>query len=289
MGLAPDLHAGRVAAERPGKSTAEIMEAVDSGEIRALILVGSDPIADMPEPRQAVAALDAAEYVVAIDLFLNDSNRDADVILPAAGFAEKEGTVTNLEGRVQKVNRVRPAPGSARPDWSIIDDLATSMGQPLGLASAETIAKEIAEALPLYRSVTHDYLEWEARDGAVVPVEGKPAFEHIPVVLKGPKAPGAQFTIHQSRVMYDDGVRLRNCPSLHPLGPGLVAHLNPADAPGLGLKEGMVVKVTTGQGEGEFAAVLDEGTPPGVVYVPLNQVGAASLGTDPVVRVKVVN
>jgi anaerobic selenocysteine-containing dehydrogenase len=68
-----------------------------------------------------------------------------------------------------------------------------------------------------------------------------------------------------------------------------VAHLNPADAPGLGLKEGMLVKVTTGQGEGEYSVLLDEGTPPGVVYVPMNQVGAASLGTDPVVRVKVVN
>ncbi|HJS72402.1 MAG TPA: NADH-quinone oxidoreductase subunit NuoG [Acidimicrobiia bacterium] len=289
MGLAPDLLAGRVAAERPGRSTAEIMEGVDGGEIRGLILVGSDPIADMPDPRPAVSAMDAAEYVVAIDLFLNDSNRQADVILPAAGFAEKEGTVTNVEGRVQKVNRVRPAPGSGRPDWSIIDDIATSMGRPLGLASAETIAKEIAEALPLYRSVTHDFLEWEARDGVVVPVEGSPGFEHIPVVLSGPRAPGAQFTLHRGRVMYDDGVRLRNCPSLHPLGPGLVAHLNPADAPGLGLKEGMIVKVTTGQGEGEFSAVLDEGTPAGVVYVPMKQVGAASLGTDPVVRVKVVN
>jgi anaerobic selenocysteine-containing dehydrogenase len=123
----------------------------------------------------------------------------------------------------------------------------------------------------------------------VVPVEGGPGYEHIPVVLAGPSAPGAQFTIHRSKVMYDDGVRLRNCPSLHRLGPGRVAHLNPADAPGLGLKEGMVVKVTTGHGEGAFSAVLDVGTPAGVVYVPMHQVGAPSLGTDPVVRVKVVN
>jgi NADH-quinone oxidoreductase subunit G len=185
MGLAPDLLAGRVNALSPGKSTREIMRALDSGEIRGLVMVGADPIRDMPDPRVAEDGLAAAEYVIAIDIFLNDSNRHADVILPAAGFAEKEGTVTNLEGRVQKVNRVRPAPGSARVDWSIIDDIAAHMDRPLGLGSAETIAKEISERLDVYRGITHDHLEWEARDGVVVPSDGRQPFDHIPVSLAG--------------------------------------------------------------------------------------------------------
>ncbi|HSM43567.1 MAG TPA: NADH-quinone oxidoreductase subunit NuoG, partial [Acidimicrobiia bacterium] len=238
MGIAPDLLPGRVTAERPGKDTREIMEALEAGDVRGLLLVGADPLRDMPDPRVAAEGLEAAEYVIAIDLFLNDSNRHADVILPAAGFAEKEGTITNVEGRVQKVNRMRPAPGAARPDWSILDDIASELGRPLGLASAETIAKEIAESLPLYAGVTHDHLEWEARDGVVVPLAGAQPFDHIPVVLDGPAAPGAEFTVHAARTMYDDGARLRRCPSLHPLAPGPLAHLNPADAPGLGVKEG---------------------------------------------------
>jgi NADH-quinone oxidoreductase subunit G len=289
MGLAPDLLPGRVPVERPGKDTREIMNALDSGEIRGLVLVGADPIRDMPDPRAAANGLFAAEYVVAIDIFHNDSNRYADVILPAAGFTEKEGTITNIEGRVQKVNRLRPAPGSGRPDWSIIDDLASHMNRPLGLASADIIAKEIAETVPLYAGVTHDHLEWEARDGAVVPLDGSQPFDHLPVGVKGPTAPRAQFVLHRARVMYDDGVRLRHCKSLRPLAPGPVAHINPADAPGLGAKEGATVKVTTGHGEGEFTVVLDEATPSGVVYVPVNQMGGASLGIDPVVRVKVVS
>jgi predicted molibdopterin-dependent oxidoreductase YjgC len=265
------------------------MEGLDRGAIRALLLVGADPLADMPDPRTAASGLDAAEYVVSIDLFRTASNAHADVILPAAGFTEKEGTITNVEGRVQKVNQVRPAPGLARPDWSILDDIAIHMGRPLGLATAETIAKEIAGTIPLYSAVTHDYLEWEARDGVVVPLEGSQPFDHIPVALDGPKAPGAQLTLHQARKMYDAGARLSRCPSLIELAPGARVHLNPADAPGLGIKEGSLVRVTTGQGDGEFAAVLDPGTPPGVVYVPLNQPGGAALGTDPVVRIKVVN
>lgn len=289
MGLAPDLLPGRVAKERPGKDTRQIMESLEAGEVRALLMVGADPIRDMPDPRIAEEGLFAAEYVVAIDLFHTDSNAHADVILPAAGFAEKEGMVTNVEGRVQKVNKVRPAPGFARSDWSILDDVASLMEKPLGLASEETIAKEISENVPLYTGVTHDHLEWDARDGAVVPIEGSQPFDYLPVALKGPGAPGAQFVLHSARTMYDDGVRLRFSPSLHPLAPGAVAHLNPADAPGLGASEGSKVRVTTGHGEGEFTAVLDDRTPAGVVYVPFNQAGGASLGSDPVVRVKVVN
>ena len=289
MGLAPDLLPGRIQAEKPGKDSRAIMEALDSGEIRGLVLFGADPIRDMPDPRAARDGMFAAEYVVAIDLFRNDSNQNADVILPAAGFAEKEGTITNIEGRVQKVNRMRPAPGAGRADWAIIDDLASEMDRPLGLASAETIAKEIAETVPLYAGVTHDHLEWDARDGAVVPLEGTQPFDHLPVVVKGHKTPGARLVLHQSRVMYDDGVRLRHCRSLHPLAPGAVAHINPADAPGLGAKEGSTVEVTTGHGQGEFRVVLDEGTPEGVVFVPANQAGGAPLGTDPVVRVRVIS
>ncbi|HJQ78232.1 MAG TPA: NADH-quinone oxidoreductase subunit NuoG [Acidimicrobiia bacterium] len=289
MGLAPDLLPGRVAAERPGKDTRQIMEAMAQGAIRGLVLVGADPRRDMPNARIAEDGLYAAEYVVSIDLFANDSNQDADVVLPAAGFAEKEGTITNVEGRVQKVNLMRPAPGTARPDWAIVEDLAAHMGQPLGLTSAQTIAKEIAEVVPLYDGVTHDLLEWEERDGVVVPRSGRQPLEHIPVALDGGHAPGAQFTLHHARTLYDDGVRLRHCHSLAPLAPGAIARINPADAPGLGVGDGSRVTVTTSHGEGEFTAVLDPSTPSGVVYVPMNQPGGASLGTDPVVRVRVVN
>jgi len=288
MGLAPDLLVGRVSAPRPGKGARQIMEALSSGEVRALVLAGADPIRDMPDPRPPIDGIDAAEYVISLDLFVNDSNRHADVILPVSGFGEKEGTITNLEGRVQKVNLIRPAPGTARADWSILDDIAAEMGSPLSLSSAETIAKEIAEVARVYEGVTHDALEWEHRDGIVVPAAGQQPFDHIPVALRGPKSPGAALVLHSARVMYDDGARLRHCPSLHPLARGPVAFLNPADAPGIGVSDGSAVEVVTGHGQGEFTAVFDQLTPAGVVYVPFNQPGGTSLGTDPVVRVKVV-
>jgi NADH-quinone oxidoreductase subunit G len=304
MGLAPDLLPGRTAADPAGqarlgelwgdvpamrgKDARTMLEAVDKGEIRCLFLVGADPVRDMPDPRIAALALESAEYVVSVDLFLNDSNREADVILPAVGFAEKEGTVTNLEGRVQKVNVISPGPGQARSDWSIFDDIANRAGRPIALASAELIAKEISSIAPAYEGVTWDHLEWEARDGVVVPIHGSQVLSHIPVALKGSKAPSAALTLHVARTLYDDGIMLRHTPMLAPLAPGAVAHLNPNDAKTVGALAGSRVRVVTRQGEGELVVVIDEGTPAGVVYVPFNQPDGVSLGTDAVVRVTTV-
>jgi NADH-quinone oxidoreductase subunit G len=304
MGLAPDLLPGRVNADETGraklsetwgqvpsdrgKDTRAIFEALDSGGIRMLLLVGADPIRDLPDPRQATLALEAAEYVVSIDLFVHDSNRDADMILPAAGFGEKEGTVTNIEGRVQKLNVISPAIGQARPDWSILEDLAERAGHSLGLVSAETIAKEISAVADAYGGVTWDLLEWEARDGAVVPINGNQSLKHIPVAVKGTKAPSAPLTLHVARTLYDDGVMMRHTPTLHALAPGPVAHLNADDARKAGAHDGHPIRVVTKHGEGEFRAIVDEGTPPGVVYVPFNQPGGSSLGTEAVVRVTAV-
>ncbi|MCI0678847.1 MAG: NADH-quinone oxidoreductase subunit NuoG [Actinobacteria bacterium] len=304
MGVAPDLLPGRVAVgaigcanlaeswgdipSRPGRDTRAILEGLVSGDVRGLLLVGADPLRDCPDRTLAGEALEAAEYLVSIDAFVNDSNREADVILPVAVFTEKEGTVTNLEGRVQRVSRLRPAPGQARPDWAILEDLAALMGVGLGLGSAETIAKEIADVAPVYAGVTWDLLDWEERDGVVVPMTGDQPLNHIPVSLEGNRAPRAALTLHSARVMYDDGVRLRHSPSLSRLAPGAVAHLSPVDAPKVGAREGATLRLVTKKGEGEFRAVIDPGTPAGVVYVPLNQPGAPSLGADAVVRVTVV-
>ncbi len=305
MGLGPDLLPGRVSVgaigcanlaeawgefpTSPGKDTRLILEGLDDGEIRFLLLVGADPVNDLPNSSIARDALEVAEYVVSIDLFLNDSNADADVILPALGFAEKEGLVTNVEGRVQKVNAISPGPGQARADWSIIVDIADRVGRPLGLASAEIIAKEIAEVAPAYEGVTWDLLEWDERDGVVVPIHGSQEINHIPVSLAGPRAPGAGLTLHVARTLYDDGVLMRHSPSLHRLAPGPLVHLNPEDARRLGAQDGRPMRVVTKHGEGDLAAVIDEDTPEGVVFVPFNQPGGVSLGTDPVVRVTAVS
>ena len=293
MGLAPNLVPGRVSVtaasafgdawgelpSTPGLSTAQMLD----GSLKALILVGADPAADMPDAGQAQSALQAADFVVSIDLFRNASNVHADVILPADGFAEKDGTVTNIEGRVQKVNAIAAGHGQSRPDWSILDDIAARMGSPLGFDSAEAIAKEISTVAPAYAGVTWDLLDWDERDGVVVPHgEAEQPLSYLPADTPGEIVKGS-LVLHSARTMYDDGVLLRNGLSLHELAPGAVIHVHPDDASRLGL-DGEAT-ITSGEVMATLPVVRDSSLARGTVYVPFNQPGGPSLGSDLVVEV----
>lgn len=292
MGLAPTLLPGRVSVSAPGelaeawgelpatpgRDARRIVEGLAAGELKALLLVGADPVRDMPDGRLAAAALDAAELVVAVDQFLTDSSRRADVVLPAEGFAEKEGTVTNVEGRVGKVNRLVPGPGQSRPDWSILDDLARRLGRDLGLHSAAAIAKEIATVAPAYRGVSWELLAGEARDGVVVPLgDGSQPLVHLPADTPG-SVTKAELVLHSARVLYDDGVVLRHTRTLGRLAPGGRVHVHPDDAVRLGLADGGRAVVRTDAGEATLPVVFDASLAHGVVYVPFNQPGVAPLG-----------
>jgi NADH-quinone oxidoreductase subunit G len=298
MGLAPSLLPGRAPVSQPPAALAEawgelpqtpggdcsqILEGARDGDIKAMILVGADPVRDVPDGAAAKLALERAEFVMAVDLFLTDSSRLADVVFPAEGFAEKDGTVTNLEGRVQKVNRIVPGPGQSRPDWSILDDLARRMGSDLGLHGAEAIAKEIAEVAPAYAGVTWEVLEWETLDGVVVPgTDAAQPLEYVPADTPGALAAG-DLVLHSARTMYDDGVAMRHGLSLHRLAPGGALHVHPDDAKRLGLA-GMA-ELTTSVGAVALPVVLDPSLLRGVVYVPFNQPGVPALGSDAVVAV----
>ncbi len=300
MGLAPTLLPGRVSVagegadaiaeawgglpDHPGLDTRGILEAAAAGDIEVLILVGADPIRDVPDGDLARRALETVPFVVAIDQFLTDSSRVADVVFCADGFAEKEGTVTNLEGRVQKVNRIVPGPGQTRPDWSILDDLARRLGVELGLTSAEAISKEIAEVAPAYRGVTWERLDWEARDGIVVPEEGDAPLRYVPADTPGARH-GGDLVLHLARVMYDDGVLLRHSPALAGLAPGGAVYLHPDDATRLGLGSAEQARVVTEHGEATLPLRTDDTLHRGVVYVPFNQPGVSPLGPGPGVTV----
>ena len=305
MGLAPTLLPGRVSVTDDvgranledrwgplpagiGKDAAEILAALSDGELKALVLLGADPARDCPDPVLASTALEAAEFVVAFDAFITDSSRHADVILPVATYTEVEGTVTNLEGRVQKVNALVPPAGQSRPVWSSLDDLAQVMGGELVAPSAEAVAKEIAEVAPAYRGISWDLLDWGAgREGAVVPLaEGSQPLEHIPVD-PGVRVVSSRMTLHTSRVLFDDGVLVRNSPALAALAPAPRAHLHPRDAALLAVTDGDIVAIE-GIGSVALPVVLDSTLAPRTVYVPFNLAATASLGASPSVNVDVI-
>ena len=292
MGVSPGLLPGRTAVgdeaaaglwgglpEAPGWDAAAMAGAAAAGELEVLLLMGADPVRDLVGA-DGGALVEGAGFVVSLDLFLNDSSRRADVILPAAAFAEKEGTVTNLEGRVQKVNRLISAPGQAQADWSVLGELASRLGRPLHLDSPQAVAEEIAEQAPAYRGVSWSYLEREAPAGAVVPLEG--ADQPLRVSPRPAPAPssanGEGPALHLARTLYDDGIAMRHSPSLRPLAPGAACHLRSDHAASLGVAEGGRVMVRWEGGEAEMPARIDDSLAGGTVYIPFNQPDAPPMG-----------
>jgi predicted molibdopterin-dependent oxidoreductase YjgC len=303
MGLAPTLLPGRVSTadsgqrqaledawgalpEHAGKSTPEIFGALKAGDMKALLLVGSDPVRDCPAPSAARAALDGAEFVLAIDAFITDSSAYADVILPAAVWGEVDGTVTNLEGRVQRIRPSIPPVGQARPLNAVLDDVAHRMGVELGAAKIGDVSNEIHTLAPVYSGVTLDYLTFEgAAEGTVVPLDGVvQPLGHIPVDV-GVRVITDRMTLHLAPSLYDDGVWNRHAETISGLGRAPAARIHPRDASVLAVADGDDVKISDTY---QLPVILDPEVAIGSVVVPFNQpatvglTAAASVSVDPV-------
>lgn len=167
-----DAHWGGVPARR-GLDATGILRAAGAGELDVLVLLGADPLDDFPDRALAEQALQGARLVVALDQFLTASSASADVVLPVAGFAEVDGTTTNLEGRVSVLHQQVTAPGTARSDWMVAAELAWLLGADLGFESVAQIWDEIEAVAPSHAGVTWERLHDPANgDGIVVsPVE----------------------------------------------------------------------------------------------------------------------
>jgi NADH-quinone oxidoreductase subunit G len=198
MGLAPGLLPGRVTLEtgnawssvpvERGLDAAGILTAASEGRIQALVLLGADPLADFPDRDLARRAL-AGATVIAVDAFLTESSRLADVVLPAAMFGEKAGTTTNLEGRVSRLNPKITPPGTARADWMIATELAGRLGGDLGLTSVEQITDEIAEVAPAYARLTCRALTSTAGFDGILAGEAVEIPHHAPPTMGHAEAP----------------------------------------------------------------------------------------------------
>ncbi len=191
MGLAPGVLPGRVSLpdgrqwfaagwgsvpDRRGLDALGIATAAAANRIQGMLLVGADPVSDLPDRTLARRALAGVGFTVVIDAFLTDSALHADVVLPVAGWAERPGTTTNQEGRVTRLGQKVTAPGTVRPDWMIASELALRMGGDLGFESLDGIAAEIEALAPSHRGLTPELLARKGfGDGVVVPLPAEGA------------------------------------------------------------------------------------------------------------------
>ena len=303
MGLAPGLLPGRTTladADRfadawpgvpdaVGRDTLATLEAAAAGQVDVLVLLGADLLADVPDRDLARRALDGAGTVIALDLFATETVASADVVLPAAGPTEVDGTFTNLEGRVSRVARKVTSPGTSRPDWMIAVDLADRLGTDLGFMSSEDVWAELTAVSAVHADLSSEAIAAESTEGVLV--MGGLALVRPEPTLVPARQPSA-LRLVATRSMYDTGVLVAHSPSLSGLAPGARAALEPAEMQRLGIVDGEVVDLVGPKGTVQVPVVADAGVAAGTVHLLVNQPGvdvAALLDAGaPVTDVKLV-
>ncbi len=288
---------GHVPPPRVGLTLPEMVDAAGDG-IRGLFVMAENSLLSDADANHVRAAFERLDFLVVQDIFLTETAQMADVVLPGASFAEKEGTFTNTERRVQRVRQAVEPPGEARPDWQIVLDLARriySLQPTLSAApfagwdyrSPAAVMDEIAALTPSYGGISHERLEGQGlqwpcptadhpgtptlhRDrfalgkGRFVPAEYRPPAEEpdadYPLVL----------TTGRVLFQYHTGTMTRRSPILTDQINEPFVEIHPDDAARLGVADGDRVRVQSRRGEIELAARVTDIVPPGVVFIPFH-------------------
>lgn len=285
-----------------GLTVVEIMNAVHAGQIRGMYIEGENPAMSDPDLNHAREGLTKLEHLVVQDLFVTETAFHADVVLPASAFAEKSGTFTNTDRRVQMARQVIPPPGDARQDWWIIQEIAKRIGLAWNYAGPHEVFAEMAQTMPSFANIT-----WErvAREGAVTyPVDApdKPGNEII--FYAGYPTESGRGKIVPARVMPPDevpddrypmvlstgrvlehwhtGSMTRRAGVLDAIEPEALAFLSPKELRRFGLEPGDLVRVETRRGAVELKVRADREVPEGMVFMPFCYAeAAANLLTNP--------
>jgi formate dehydrogenase alpha subunit len=254
--------------EKPGYTYMEMFDKIAEGKMKALYVFGEDPFITLPDLERLKNGLHHLEFLVVQDLFMTHLGSYAHVILPGASFAEKDGTFTNMERRVQRVHKAISPAGDARPDWEILCDLSTKMGYPMGYQSPAGIMEEIASLVPIYAGVSYANLEkggiqWSSRNG------WKRRF--IPIEYKGPvEKPDDKYPLwiipRGFHYHYGIGTTTKRAAGLAKVFPDSCIEVHPEDAKKAGLDEGVKVKVVSPRGEVETICKISGAVPKGVAY-----------------------
>ena len=259
---------GRGVPEKPGLTYVEMFDKILEGKMKALYVFGEDPFVNLPNLERIKNGLHQLEFLVVQDLFMTHIGSYAHVILPGVSFAEKDGTFTNMERRIQRVRKAISPVGDSRPDWKILSDLSTKMGYRMEYQSPAEIMEEIASVVPSYDGISYSSLEkegiqWSSKNGQ------KRRF--FPIDYKGPvEQPDGKFPLwiipRGFHYHYGIGTSTKRAIGLAKVFPDSCIEVHPEDAAKAGLVEGGTVKVVSPRGEVETICKISKAVPKGVAY-----------------------
>jgi formate dehydrogenase alpha subunit len=306
--------------DKVGMTVTEMIPAAGEGKVKALYIMGEDPIMSDPDSSHIRHCLEVCDFIVLQDIFPSETSPYADVLLPAVSFAEKNGTFTNTERRIQLVRKAIEPSGEARPDWQIISDLAkrvltdgdrTAKSAPYSAWDYENtsqIMDEIAALTPSYAGVNYarlelgDRLQWPVKDvdhpGTPILHVGQFArgagrfmpIEHVPPT----ELPDEEYplVLTTGRVLYHwhGGEMTRRAEGLMAIYDRSLIEVNPEDAAHIGLNGRKRVRVQSRRGTIEAQAWITDRVPPGMVFANFHfpEAGANELtiaALDPVAKI----
>jgi len=261
-----------------------MFEAAKQGQIKAMYLIGENLALSEPDTQHAIGSMDKLEFLVVQDMFLSETAEKADVVLPACSFAEKDGTFTNTERRVQRVRKAIGEIGDSKPDWRITCQIAKRMkNKGFEFDHPSQIMDEIASVTPSYRGITYTRLDEEGSLQWPCPTAEHPGtpFLHEKLFTRGKgkfmplsyvppqELPDEEFplvlTTGRNLYHFHTGTLTRRVEGLNRLRKEEQVEINPEDAQKLGIGESELIKVVSQRGEVVAKAKVTEAVPPGVI------------------------
>ncbi|MBI4697687.1 MAG: molybdopterin-dependent oxidoreductase [Nitrospirae bacterium] len=243
--------------EDSGLTLLEMIEGMNNKNIKALYIMGENPAFNLPNGSHIKDALKSLDFLVVQDIFLTETAELADVVLPALGWAEKEGTYTNLERRVQLLKKAMHS-STVMEDWKILADVSSMMGYDMDYASSEKIMEEIAKVSPLYRDLT--YKEISSGD-CLWPYHGEPLrgeLHKVPITAGLTRDYKADLYLSPEKPLFHSGTLSRRSAALRKICPEPALKISAPHAGKLGLKEGDRVEVSTAQGSINVSISIDD-------------------------------
>jgi formate dehydrogenase alpha subunit len=273
--------------DKPGLTVVEMVNEALTGKIKALYIFGENPAISDPNLNHSREALEKVDFLVVQDIFRTETAEYADVVLPAACFAEKDGTFTNTERRVQNVRKAVEPPGEAKADWQIIQDLANRMDYQMNYAVAEDILREINELTPSYAGITCGRLEtcslqWPCpsddhpgtkflHKGQCVRGKGK---FHAVEYKESAELPDKKYplilTTGRQLFQFHTGTMTRKAQSIESISGTPYVEINSADADNLSISDGDMVTLRSRRGETKAKALVCSTVERGVVFMPFH-------------------
>ena len=247
----------------------DILNAAAAGKIECLILLGVDPMADVADSGLVQRALAQVKNVISVDTMINASNRNADLVLPAAAYGEKNGTTTNLEGRISNVAQKITPRGTSRPDWMIATELSIALGADIGVSSLEDLNEKLVNTVAAFAPSSD--AESTHGDGVLMARE-------TPVTISGVASRvtdrnAYNYRLVVSRTMYDSAQSTISSPSLAGIITEAAIFVNPLDLARIGVTEGASVRVGVDGTNIVIAVKAHNGVNRGTAWLPFNHTG----------------